>query len=390
MYTELQQKFIDLIKAGKSVDLSGLAGTGKSFIVKEAIRILTEMGKNVAACAPTGIAATNIEGQTIHSLFKIPPFGIIDFQACNYLKENSRDVLKRIDVLFIDEKSMLRPDLLDGMHYTLKKNGLPGLDERQVIFVGDMAQLPPIYNDAEKVILRQHYDGETFVYANVYARLKPVKVELTEVMRQSDPEFIAALNETRAGRKTPYWAQFVHTETSGIVLAPHNFTVKMYNDQGLFAQPGETRTYVADISGKMKIDDVPFEAEINVKHGCKIMYLANSKDTPLCNGTLGTFIYEHDTEFIRVGKLDYPIERCKVVKKEYVYDKANDRLKLEETGSIRQHPFKLAYALTIHKSQGLTFDDVTVDLRKPCFMNGQLYVALSRATGPKALRLIVN
>lgn len=392
MYTVGQQKFIDLVKAGKNIYLSGVAGSGKSFITKEAIRILSGMGKQVAACAPTGIAATNIEGQTIHSLFKISPYGVTDFKACNYLKQNSRDVLKRIDVLLIDEISMLRPDLLDGIHYTFKKNGLPGLDERQVIFVGDMKQLPPIVNDAEKAVMRMTYAGETFNFAQIFARLEPVFIELTEVKRQSDPEFIAALNIVRDGGKTPYWAQFVHTEPSGIVLAPRNATVKEYNDRGLAGQDGTQFTYEAVIDGKMRIEDVPFEKTINVKSGCKIMYLVNSKETPLRNGSLGTYYFREsdETHYIKVGNIDYPICKYEIVKKEYVYDKVNDRLKLEETGSIYQYPFKLAYALTIHKSQGLTFDDVTVDLRQPCFQPGQMYVALSRATGPKALRLIVN
>jgi ATP-dependent exoDNAse (exonuclease V) alpha subunit len=390
MHTPGQQKFIDFAKAGKNIYLSGVAGSGKSFITKEIIRILSEIGKRVVAVAPTGIAATNIEGQTIHSMFKLTPYGVLDFAACNYLKENSRQVLKAIDVLVIDEISMLRPDVLDGIHYTFKKNGLPGLDERQVILVGDMKQLPPIYDDATRVILYRSYQGETFTFAHVLPKLAPVHIELTEVMRQSDPEFIAALNITRDGKKTDYWKQFVHNEPSGVVLAPRNSTVKYYNDQGLACQDGKLFTFEAEIEGKMKIEDVAFEKTINVKHGCKIMYLVNSRDLPLRNGTLGTFVVRDDNYFIRVGNIDHPLGKYEIVKKEYVYDKKLDQLKLEEVGSIYQYPFKLAYALTIHKSQGLTFDDVTVDLRLPCFQDGQMYVALSRATGPGALRLITK
>jgi ATP-dependent DNA helicase PIF1 len=392
MYTNGQQKFIDLVKAGKNIYLSGVAGSGKSYITKEAINVLRGMRKKVVAVAPTGIAATNIDGQTIHSMFSLSPFGIHNFASCRYVKQNKRDVLKAIDAIIIDEISMLRPDILDAIHYTFKKNGLPGLDARQVIMVGDMKQLQPIYNDADRVILyKEGYTGEIFTYAHIWPRLDCKFVELDEVMRQSDPEFIAALNIVRDGGKSPYWSNFVHTEPSGIVLAPRNNTVKEYNDIGLAAQPGDLHTFEAEIEGKMKIEDVPFEKTINVKDGCKIMYLVNSKDTPLNNGTQGVFVAKpDDCFFIKVGNIEYPLRPYEISKKEYVYDKVKDDLELQEVGSIYQYPFKLAYALTIHKSQGLTFDDVTVDLRERCFAPGQMYVALSRATGPKALRLIVN
>lgn len=386
--TAKQQDFRLAVIEGKSVYLTGKAGTGKSFSVNDVIRELQLMGRNVVACAPTGIAANNINGQTIHSLFKLSPYGVLDFDACHYLKQNTRAVLGRIDTCVIDEVSMLRPDVLDGMHYTLKKNGLAGLDERQIIFVGDLKQLPPIYDDNTKSVLYKTYSGDTFLFAKVLKKIQLVHIELDEIMRQSDPEFIEALNIVRDGGKAEYFRRFINKEAAGVVLAPHNSTVAEYNTAGLAAQKGEEHVFEAEISGKIKIEDLPFEKTVRVKTGCKVMYLVNSKDNPLRNGTIGTFISHDGCHYIRVNETDFALSQVEVTKKQYVYDADLDKLVLEEIGSVVQYPIKLAYALTIHKAQGLTFDEVTVDLRRPTFQKGQVYVALSRARSPHGLRII--
>lgn len=383
-----QQQFRDDAKAGKNIFLTGKAGTGKSYIVNATIAELCSMGKNVVAVAPTGIAATNINGQTIHSMFKLSPYGVLDFDACHYVKQNTRAVLSRIDTIIIDEVSMLRPDVLDAMHFTLRKNGLPGLDQKQIIFVGDLKQLPPIIDDNTKSVLYQTYNGDTFLYAKIIAKINLVNIELDEIKRQSDPDFIAALNIVRDGGKDPYFKQFVHRDPIGVILAPHNSTVAEYNTAGLAAQKGQEFVFEADITGTIKIEDMPFEKTIRVKNGCKIMYLVNSRDNPLRNGTIGTFVSHAGCHYIRVGETDFALSQHEVTKKQYVYNKEQDKLILEEIGSVVQYPIKLAYALTIHKSQGLTFDEVTVDLRRSVFQKGQLYVALSRARSPQGLRII--
>jgi ATP-dependent DNA helicase PIF1 len=151
-YTTLQEFFISEALAGKNIYLSGKAGTGKSFIVKELIKILIEHKKRYVAIAPTGIAANNIGGQTIHSLFGINPFGISDFDSANMLKGEKRRLLNKIEVVIIDEVSMLRPDILDAMNWTLLKNGCDRLSTKQLIFIGDMAQLPPVLKDNDRAI----------------------------------------------------------------------------------------------------------------------------------------------------------------------------------------------------------------------------------------------
>lgn len=385
-----QQEFLDLVSSGRNVFLTGKAGTGKSFVLKEAMKVLTEQNKKFVAIAPTGIAASNIEGQTIHSMFGLTPFGVWDFETCNFLRGEKRKLLQAIQVIFVDEISMLRPDILDAMNWTMIKNGCEPLTSKQIIFTGDLKQLPAILDDNTRSVLYRTYDGEVFTDAKIYEKMEVVTIELDVVQRQSDPEFIDNLNIIREGGRSPYFRQFVSNAPNGIVLAPHNATVDRYNQAGLAALSGEEYVFEAKITGNVKADDFNFESTVRVKNGAKVMYLFNSRNNNLVNGTLGIFVSHSDCHYIRVGEVDYALEQVLCVKKEYVLNKAEDKLELVEIGSIYQYPIKLAYALSIHKSQGLTFEEVTVDLSKPCFQKGQMYVALSRVTSPKGLRIITG
>ena len=387
--SEKQQDFLKLIEKGHNVFLTGKAGTGKTFVVKKAIEILELQGKRIVAVAPTGIAATNVNGQTIHSLFGIRPFGIIDFESCNFLRSEKRRLLKSVDVIFIDEISMLRPDILDAMNWTLLKNGCGGLNEKQIIFIGDLKQLPVVLKDNDRAILYKDYDGEDFTFAKIYPKLNVVKIELDEVLRQNDVEFIENLNVIREGGKSDYFKQFLSSEPKGIILAPHNSTVTGYNTEGLNKINSEEFIFKAKIEGNVKFDDFQLESIVKVKQGAKIMYLINSKDAPIVNGTIGTFITHNKCYYIRVNDIDYVLNPVEMPKVEYVLNEKTNTLILKEIGKITQMPIKLAYALSIHKSQGLTFDEVTVDLKLKCFVPGQLYVALSRVTSPEGLRIII-
>ena len=345
--------------------------------------MLRESGKKVIAIAPTGIAANNIDGQTIHSMFGLTPFGVLSFDTCKFLKSGKKEVIRKADVIIIDEVSMLRPDILDAINWTMKKNGLPGLKTKQVIFVGDLAQLPAVLDDNTRSVLYETYDGDQFFYSKIHKDLNVKEIELSEVLRQTNEEFISHLNIIRMGGKSEYFKQFVNNEPEGIILAPHNTTVQFYNEKGLAAQKGETFTFNAIITGTAKPEEFQFEKTVRVKNGCKIMYLVNSQDNPLRNGTLGIFVSHNDCHYIRVGGVDYALSPINITKKVYVYSPITDKLELKEVGSIEQIPIKLAYALSIHKSQGLTFDSVTIDLTLPCFQKGQMYVALSRVRTPE-------
>lgn len=384
-----QQVFIDSILNGENVFLTGKAGTGKSFVVNKAIELLRKQNKKVIAIAPTGVAANNIGGQTIHSLFSITPFGVASYKTTNFLRSEKRRMLSAVTTIFIDEISMLRPDVLDAINWTLLKNGCQGLTKYQVVFIGDLKQLPSPIDDSTRSVLYQDYQGEEFFHAKVYPKLSVKNIELDEVLRQSDEEFITNLNIIREGKKSEYFKRFVGSDQKGIVLAPHNTTVAKYNKEGLDSIRSTEIVFEAQVDGNVKADDFNLESTIKVKHGAKIMYLANSKSAPLVNGTLGTFIEQDDKYFIKVGSVNYALNIMEFTKKEYVLNESTNSLELKELGTIRQYPIKLAYALSIHKSQGLTFDEVTVDLTRPCFTKGQMYVALSRVTSPNGLRIII-
>lgn len=386
-----QDLFIEQAMAGKNIFLTGKAGTGKSYIVRQLISLLQKGNKKVIALAPTGIAANNIGGQTIHSMFALNPFGVTSFETTNFVKAEKRKLLDKVEVIIIDEVSMLRPDILDGMGWTLLKNGCQSLHKKQIIFIGDLKQLPPPIDDNTRSVLYMDYDGYEFYHSKMYEKLDVQTIELDEVHRQTNVEFIDNLNIVRDGGKSEYFKQFVSKEAKGIVLAPHNSTVKKYNTDGLNALHGDEFIFEANVSGNIKPEDFNLESEIIVKNGAKIMYLVNSKENNnLFNGTLGIFVSHKGCHYIRVGNVDYALDRVIVSKKEYVYDKNSDSLVLRELGQIEQYPIKLAYALSIHKSQGLTFDEVTVDLSRPCFQKGQMYVSLSRVKTPEGLRIIVS
>lgn len=390
-----QREFLDKVVAGQSVFLTGKAGTGKSYVVKRAIEELVGQKKRVVALAPTGIAANNIGGQTIHSMFGLNPYGVMGYEKCNFLKTEKRRLIKEIDVIVIDEVSMLRPDVLDGINWTMVKNGCGTLQDKQVVFVGDLKQLPPPLDDNTRSVLYKDWEGEEFFHAGIYKKLGVEKVELDEILRQTDTEFISALNNVRDGIKEPYFRRFIGREVKGVILAPHNSTVQRYNLEGLDKLEGKEIVFMASIQGNVKADEFNLESEIRVKDGAKIMYLVNSKNNPLVNGTIGTFVvkpprgeWEDEQYFIRVENEEYALNRQEFTKREYVLANKFGVLELQDIGSIIQMPIRLAYALSIHKSQGMTFSEVSVDLSRPCFQAGQLYVALSRVTTPEGLSII--
>lgn len=405
-YREKQALFLEKALDGDNLYLSGKAGTGKTFIVKEYLDQMEAQGKNVVRLAPTGIAAYNIGGQTIHSFFKIPFNEELTYNNIRKPKPEVIELLEKVDIFVIDEVSMLRPDILNAAFLTMKKAEIRDYLDKQYIFIGDLMQLEAVIKDEEVKPMKRRFGGTKFYNAMDYKTLEVENIELDEIVRQSDPEFIHHLNILRDGGTSPYFKQFITKEVKGVVLAPYNYIVDDYNKKGLAAHPGKVITFTNEGSGKAKPKDFDLPETFEVKEGCKIMSLVNKPDKGVYNGTIGTYVsttYSYWTneakanESVKItincggirlesGEV-VPLPPIEYEKFEYETDKEGKVIKTP-VGSVKGHPFKLAYALSIHKSQGLTFDEVSIDLRKPCFASGQLYTAFSRVRSPKGLRII--
>lgn len=389
--TDGQQKFIDLANKGENIFLTGKAGTGKSFIINH---FVDQCRDNVVKLGTTGIAAANIKGQTIHSFFQINPYEVYQGKQKQNLSKWKKKAIKKASIFIVDEVSMMRPDLLDAIQ------GRCDLNNKQIIFVGDLKQLPVIQSGKQQHIVNSIYGSHLFYDAKIYKELNVVNVELDEIKRQSDTRFIKALNKIREGGKDDYFRRFVGEKPNdGVILAPHNSTVSKYNSEGLNKLDSKLITFKASIDGKINPDDYKVNEEIDVKSGAKIMYCMNNKEAGLVNGDIGTFLVEDDKYFFVKKGHKTELKRKIFENQKYVIEEVKkktkegkiifrDELKLKKIGEMRQYPIKLAYALSIHKSQGMTFNEATVDLTRPCFAEGQMYVALSRCTTPEGLRIV--
>ena len=394
--TRSQQRAYNTIMAGFNVFLTGHAGTGKSFLTRKAIEDLQEAGKRVAVAAPTGIAAINVGGTTLHRLFQLKPDIYTD------RKERVPAVLKHVDVLFIDEISMCRIDLFDYIGRVLQKTRR----HIQVIVVGDFCQLPPVmpnkgrngmYLD-EKEILDLHFG---FDVGGGYAFLSPQwkrinfkTMILEEVVRQSDPRFVEALDRARLG-DTEVLGYFAENASSavlpeGIYIAGRNAEVDKRNADKLAAIDAASFYYEAESRGEVSNEDRRVAPEVlELKVGARIMTTVNDPLGNYYNGSLG-YVTRLDNEHIWV-QIDGGAE-CEVVRNIWEIvryevegnpDSEFAAFKRTIAGTYLQYPLKLAWAVTVHKSQGQTFP--MVNLNPNCWDSGQLYVALSRVKGIEGL-----
>jgi len=387
-----QQKALDYILQGHNVFLTGNAGTGKSLVIKEAIKRLEANNQNVVVLAPTGIAANNVDGQTIHSFFSIPPFGVKPQPL--YVKQEKRDLWSIIDVVIIDEVSMVRPDILDYIETVIKHNKVGhALNKMRFVFVGDMKQLPVVLVGKDKEVLEQYYLDYTFKSSRFYKKLKVKEINLDEVFRQNDQEFIDNLNLVRNNLETLYFDKFIGKKQKGVVLCPTRALAAKHNSKKLEENKNPLVVYNAELKGEIQEKDVIVPFKLELKSNCKVMYLLNKPDEGLVNGSIGEFVIEPNGCFfikedikIKLSKHKFEVKKYELVKNE----KGVMKLQLVPVGSCEQYPIMLAYALTIHKSQGLTLDEVTIDLTHKCFEEGQLYVALSRVKTPEGLCIIKN
>ena len=382
---------LQALKAGcPSIFVTGKAGTGKSTLVQW----LCQKLDSCAVVAPTAIAAVNVQGDTIHSIFNLPPTHL-DPDGEYHPNERARLVLENIKYLVVDEVSMVLPNLVDVMSNTLKsvrKNDLP-FGGVPTLFVGDLLQLPPVVSTSEEMVYFTHrYRTPFFFSADVFKHRKIIPVNLTKVRRQTDVEFIEALNRIRlnsdCGESVALFNRRCYRNNAqrgamGIYLVPTNKAAKTINTRELSHLPGTEKVYEAVVTGNLQANKwrLPVSDRLELKLGARILFLKNKKPSWI-NGDLGDVV-GLESDHIRVKKVG--TDNVLIVGKEtwnkykYTYDYQTRRIEKEVVGTFEQIPVALGWAITIHKSQGLTLNDLTLDLGNGAFCEGQVYVALSRA-----------
>ena len=383
----------------KFIFVTGSAGTGKSTLIKKIISIPK---KRVIVTAPTGIASWNIGGTTLHSFFRLP---LEPLPSPRKLFGDVVTVLKKMDVLIIDEVSMVKPDILDAVSQSLqmhRENKLSFGGVTVVIF-GDLFQLPPVVTSDQVEIYSKYYETNFFFSAHCLKRIEPEIYNLTKVFRQKDSNFLEILGKIRIGQDLDNIVKTVNKLCyenkkkiqTELTLTSRTARAEEINDKKLNLIEAEEKIFIADYQGnyfKGKVDkQLPAPYELKLKKGCQIIFTKNN-DPLWINGTIGKVIdYDEDSLQIEIQGRSLQVEREKWSSFKYVIKKNDDgkeKINKEETASYSQFPVRLGWAVTIHKSQGLTLNSCTIDLgHGGGFVHGQVYVALSRCKTLEKIQL---
>ena len=395
MDTEITDEFqqvLDLLSVATPpvVFVTGSAGTGKSTLI-DVLR--SELDKNLVVVAPTGVAALNVQGQTIHSLFQLPPG---PQPRAKRIVGAAKDVVEKMDVLVIDEVSMVRADLLDAIDDSLRLNtgrdGVP-FGGKTLVLVGDMHQLPPVIaGSEEKRLFEESYESPYFFSARTLRELPLVTVTLTRSFRQADAHFIEMLDRIRTGSELEQTVAQLNqavdeemvSEETRLVLTSVNARARQFNEQQLAQLAGESWSFDADVNGDWLDNEsqLPSPTKLKLKVDAQVMFTKNGTDW--VNGSLGRVVHLEE-EVIEIELLgDEQLGQSVFVEREsweryrYQWDDKRRRVDTEVIGTYTQFPFILAWAVTVHKAQGLTLEHVRIDLGRGMFAPGQAYVALSR------------
>ncbi len=400
-----------ILNTNRNIFLTGKAGTGKTTLLKE---ILEETEKNYIVAAPTGVAAINAGGVTLHSLFLFPFKSFIPYRDQHESQERyydgyeltkhqkfSRDKLDlflALELLIIDEISMVRADLLDAIDQSLKrvrKNGVP-FGGVQLLVIGDLFQLSPIVKEQDRYVLSKYYEGFYFYDSLVWKQSESITVELKKVYRQKEESFINILNAIRAGERNEKAIATLNKNytdkpdfTDTITLTTHNKKADTINQSELDKIESKKINLDAVISGRFPESAYPASQQITLKEGARVMFIRNHSESLYFNGKTGT-VLSIGEEAITIKPDDghkIIVEPVEWKNQRYSVDQEDGKIIQEELGAFTQYPLRLAWAVTVHKSQGLTFDKLILDLEKT-FASGQLYVALSRCTSLEGLTLI--
>ena len=410
-------KFIN--QTNRSLFLTGKAGTGKTTLLKE---IIKTTHKNTVVVAPTGIAALNAGGVTIHSMFQLPFGGFIPDNSAPHFSGNvkfetkstlvrhfkmsglKKAVIRNMELMIIDEVSMLRADLLDAIDFmmqSVRKKKVP-FGGVQVLFIGDLLQLPPVIRDEEWSTLRKYYNGKFFFHSHVIQQNPPLYIELSKIFRQSDDAFISILNNLRNNQISTddiaVLNQYVkpnfdlNKNKGYIILTTHNAKADATNAKALEDLEGKLMTFNPEIVDDFPDKIYPIEHNLQLKVGAQIMFVKNdpSFDKKYFNGKMG-FIKSLSSNEILVHfpdeNLTIEVEKYEWQNIRYKVNEMTKEIDEEVLGTFVHYPIKLAWAITVHKSQGLTFDKAALDVSQ-VFLPGQAYVALSRLRSLKGLILL--
>lgn len=370
-------------KSGRNIFLTGRAGTGKSTLLRS-LRNRTK--KKAVVLAPTGVAALNVQGQTIHSFFKFKPGITVD----DVYKKKDNKIYKEIDTLIIDEISMVRADLFDCIDIFMRMNGrdqYAPFGGVQVVVIGDLFQLPPVARGSELSIFSNIYESLFFFDSYCFNRSKFVMIELSHVHRQKDKEFIEILDSIRRNTinskqltKINQRNQSAIDTDSAIHLVSTNVMADRINYDKLKQIESKEREYKGFCSGNFNDNELPTKKELFLKRGAQVMLLNNDQKKRWVNGDVATVLSMSnssiDIEFSD-GRIE-EVEKHSWEKYAFMIDERTGKISTEVVGTFMQFPIKLAWAITIHKGQGKTYDKVIVDFGSGTFASGQAYVALSR------------